>query len=65
MGLVTYMDGKAGAEKLITKALQDPTRAADAGLSAKPAEFRADAWLKPRPPTSNNWGPGGWRFSRC
>jgi type VI secretion system protein ImpB len=36
--LVTYMDGKAGAEKLITKALQDPALLQSRASAPKPAE---------------------------
>jgi type VI secretion system protein ImpB len=36
--LVTYMDGKAGAEKLISKALQDPTLLQTLASAPKPAE---------------------------
>ena len=36
--LVTYMDGKAGAEKLITKALQDPALLQTLASAPKPAE---------------------------
>ena len=36
--LVTYMDGKAGAEKLITKALQDPALLQSLASAPKPAE---------------------------
>ena len=36
--LVTYMDGKAGAEELITKVLNDPTLLQSVGASAKPAD---------------------------
>jgi type VI secretion system protein ImpB len=35
--LVTYMDGKAGAEKLITKALQDPALLQSLASAPKPA----------------------------
>lgn len=36
--LVTYMDGKAGAEKLITQALQDPALLQSLASAPKPAE---------------------------
>ncbi|HKR36463.1 MAG TPA: type VI secretion system contractile sheath small subunit [Steroidobacteraceae bacterium] len=36
--LVTYMDGKAGAEKLITQALQDPALLASLAAAPKAAE---------------------------
>ena len=36
--LVTYMDGKAGAEKLITKALQDPALLQSLASAPKPTE---------------------------
>ena len=36
--LVTYMDGKAGAEKLISKALQDPALLQTLASAPKPAE---------------------------
>lgn len=36
--LVTYMDGKAGAEKLITKALQDPALLQSLASAPKPVE---------------------------
>ena len=36
--LVTYMDGKAGAEKLISKALQDPALLQSLASAPKPAE---------------------------
>jgi type VI secretion system protein ImpB len=36
--LVTYMDGKAGAEELITKVLRDPALLQSVGAAAKPAE---------------------------
>jgi len=36
--LVTYMDGKAGAEELISKVLNDPALLQSLGTSAKPAE---------------------------
>jgi type VI secretion system protein ImpB len=36
--LVTYMDGKAGAEELIAKVLNDPALLQSVGASAKPAE---------------------------
>ncbi len=39
--LLTYMDGKSGAEALITKALNDP--ALLASIAAKPAPTSADA----------------------
>lgn len=36
--LVTYMDGKGGAEELIAKVLQDPALLQTLGTSAKPAD---------------------------
>ncbi|RZI80569.1 MAG: type VI secretion system contractile sheath small subunit, partial [Rubrivivax sp.] len=36
--LVTYMDGKTGAEELIAKVLADPALLATLGSSEKPAE---------------------------
>ena len=36
--LVTYMDGKAGAEKLIAQALQDPALLQSLASAPKPAE---------------------------
>jgi len=36
--LVTYMDGKAGAEELIAKVLNDPALLQSVGASANPAE---------------------------
>jgi type VI secretion system protein ImpB len=36
--LVTYMDGKEGAEQLVAKALKDPTLLAALTASAKPAD---------------------------
>jgi type VI secretion system protein ImpB len=36
--LLTYMDGKAGAEKLISKALQDPALLQSLASAPKPAE---------------------------
>jgi type VI secretion system protein ImpB len=36
--LVTFMDGKAGAEKLISKALQDPALLQSLASAPKPAE---------------------------
>jgi type VI secretion system protein ImpB len=36
--LVTYMDGKGGAEELIAKVLQDPALLKTLGETAKPAE---------------------------
>jgi len=36
--LVTYMDGKGGAEELIAKVLKDPALLQTLGASAKPAE---------------------------
>lgn len=36
--LVTYMDGKGGAEELIAKVLQDPALLQTLGSAAKPAE---------------------------
>ena len=39
--LLTYMDGKAGAEQLIAKALQDPTLLASLTAGAKPDDGEA------------------------
>jgi len=39
--LLTYMDGKAGAEQLISKALQDPTLLASLVAGAKPDDGEA------------------------
>lgn len=36
--LITYMDGKEGAEELITKALKDPALLASLGAAPKPEE---------------------------
>lgn len=36
--LITYMDGKSGAEELLTKVLQDPALLASLASSKKPAE---------------------------
>jgi len=36
--LVTYMDGKGGAEELITKVLNDPALLQSVGASGKPEE---------------------------
>ena len=36
--LVTYMDGKSGAEELISKVLNDPALLQSVGASAKPAD---------------------------
>lgn len=40
--LLTYMDGKSGAEQLITKALNDPALLAALSAEAKPADPGAD-----------------------
>lgn len=40
--LLTYMDGKAGAEQLITKALNDPALLSALSAEAKPADPSAD-----------------------
>jgi type VI secretion system protein ImpB len=40
--LVTYMDGKGGAEELISKVLKDPALLQTLGASAKPAEAPAN-----------------------
>lgn len=40
--LMTYMDGKAGAEELIAQALQDPTLLQSLASSAKPDEESAE-----------------------
>ncbi len=61
--LITYMDGKAGAEALISKALSDPTflqslvsaPAAEAPAAEAPAETPADD----APPKSPPEGEGG------
>lgn len=42
-GLVTYMDGKSGAEQLIKQLLQDPTLLKSVASAPKPAEAEADA----------------------
>jgi len=39
--LMTYMDGKGGAEELISKVLKDPSLLQTLGASAKPAEAAA------------------------
>jgi type VI secretion system protein ImpB len=41
--LVTYMDGKTGAEQLIRQLLQDPTLLKAVASAPKPAEAEADA----------------------
>jgi len=41
--LVTYMDGKSGAEQLIKKLLQDPTLLKAVATTPKPDEAAADA----------------------
>jgi len=41
--LVTYMDGKSGAEKLIKQLLQDPTLLKAIAAAPKPAEAEAEA----------------------
>ena len=41
--LLTYMDGKTGAEKLIQRMLQDPTLLQALAAAPKPAEAGADA----------------------
>jgi len=48
--LVTYMDGKTGAEELISKALQDPTLMQALGSSAQPQEPAAPAAEEPASP---------------
>ena len=40
--LVTYMDGKGGAEELIAKLLADPALLGSLAASAKPADKPAD-----------------------
>ena len=40
--LVTYMDGKSGAEELIAKVLQDPALLESLAASAKPEESESD-----------------------
>jgi type VI secretion system protein ImpB len=42
-GLVTYMDGKTGAEQLIRKLLQDPALLQAVASAPKPTEAEADA----------------------
>jgi type VI secretion system protein ImpB len=44
--LLTYMDGKTGAEQLIRQVLQDPTLLKTLAAAAKPAEGAADAQTK-------------------
>jgi type VI secretion system protein ImpB len=39
--LITYMDGKSGAEELLTKVLQDPALLQSLAASAKPADEAA------------------------
>lgn len=41
--LLTYMDGKSGAEELITKAIQDPALLQSLVSAAKPADGAGDA----------------------
>jgi type VI secretion system protein ImpB len=41
--LVTYMDGKSGAEQLIKQLLQDPTLLKSIAAAPKPAEAEAEA----------------------
>jgi type VI secretion system protein ImpB len=41
--LVTYMDGKSGAEQLIRQLLQDPTLLKSIAAAPKPAEAEAEA----------------------
>jgi type VI secretion system protein ImpB len=41
--LLTYMDGKSGAEQLIRKVLQDPTLLQTLAAAPKPAEAGGDA----------------------
>jgi len=45
--LLTYMDGKSGAEQLIRKVLQDPTLLQALASAPKPAEAGADVQPKP------------------
>jgi type VI secretion system protein ImpB len=45
--LLTYMDGKSGAEQLIKKVLQDPTLLQALAAAPKPEEAGADAQPKP------------------
>jgi type VI secretion system protein ImpB len=45
--LLTYMDGKTGAEQLIRQMLQDPTLLAALANAPKPAEAGADAQSQP------------------
>jgi type VI secretion system protein ImpB len=45
--LLTYMDGKSGAEQLIKKVLQDPTLLEALATAPKPEEAGADAQPKP------------------
>ncbi len=44
--LVTYMDGKSGAEQLIKKLLQDPALVKAVAATPKPTEAEADAQPK-------------------
>jgi type VI secretion system protein ImpB len=44
--LLTYMDGKTGAEQLIRQVLQDPTLLKTLAAAAKPAEGEAEAQTK-------------------
>src|SRR5207253_3514887 len=44
--LLTYMDGKTGAEQLIRQMLQDPTLLKTLATAPKPAEAAADATAK-------------------
>jgi type VI secretion system protein ImpB len=39
--LITYMDGKTGAEELITKLINDPALLQTLASSAKPSEAKA------------------------
>ncbi len=41
--LLTYMDGKTGAEDLVAKVLQDPALLASLAASPKPADSKGDA----------------------
>jgi type VI secretion system protein ImpB len=44
--LLTYMDGKSGAEQLLRQLLQDPTLLKTLATAPKPAEAAADATAK-------------------
>lgn len=59
--LVSYMDGKAGAEELISKALNDPTLLQALSSSAKPAAEApaAEAPAEDAPADASPEGEGG------